>query len=164
MSQTCKYYKMIKQVSYDSGQTWSNVSPAEYKTGELYESDSASCGGEPTLYRWGYLDPFEDYYCSGTTKYFKKVYQISYDGGENWYNIEPENYEVGHAFEIDSEDCGGSPSTSGEYLTFTALEDGTYFGFRRDEYLHTSAGTVEYSVDSGNTWTRFTITSIYLFS
>lgn len=42
-SGTSKYYKQQRQVSYDNGSTWSNVSPAEYQQGELYETNSVDC-------------------------------------------------------------------------------------------------------------------------
>ena len=38
-----KYYKEKEQVSYDSGATWQDVWPAEYRKGELYETDSVEC-------------------------------------------------------------------------------------------------------------------------
>lgn len=40
------YYKQKKQVSYDSGTTWTDVSPAEYQKGDVYEYDSQFCGCE----------------------------------------------------------------------------------------------------------------------
>lgn len=38
-----KYYKQKKQVSYDEGVTWSDVTPPEYQKGALYEEDSPDC-------------------------------------------------------------------------------------------------------------------------
>ena len=42
-----KYYKQQKQVSYDEGETWENVVPAEYQQGSIVEYHSADCGYEP---------------------------------------------------------------------------------------------------------------------
>jgi len=39
-----KYQRVIKQVSYDNGSTWENVSPVEYSATTLIESDSSDCG------------------------------------------------------------------------------------------------------------------------
>ena len=39
----CKFFKQKKQVSYDDGVTWIDVTPAEYQKGSLYEYDSADC-------------------------------------------------------------------------------------------------------------------------
>ena len=43
-SGTTKMYKQQKQVSYDSGTTWSNVVPAEYKQGGTAQTQSTDCG------------------------------------------------------------------------------------------------------------------------
>lgn len=42
-----KYQNNIKQVSYDSGTTWENVSPAEYSATTLIEQNSDDCGYVP---------------------------------------------------------------------------------------------------------------------
>ena len=39
-----KYQRAIKQVSYDGGTTWENVSPAEYSATTLIEANSTDCG------------------------------------------------------------------------------------------------------------------------
>lgn len=46
-----KYQNNIKQVSYDSGITWENVSPAEYSATTLIEQDSEYCGYVPPI-KW----------------------------------------------------------------------------------------------------------------
>ena len=43
----CKYYKQKKQVSYDGGYKWYDVTPPEYRKGELYEWDSIDCEDTP---------------------------------------------------------------------------------------------------------------------
>lgn len=50
----CKFFKQKKQVSYDDGVTWVDVTPAEYQKGELYEYDSADCP-DPIDYSKEYL-------------------------------------------------------------------------------------------------------------
>lgn len=47
-----KYQRAIKQVSYDSGVTWSNVEPAEYSATTLIEADSPDCGYVEPMRRW----------------------------------------------------------------------------------------------------------------
>ena len=113
----CKYYKLVRQVSYDNGQSWSNTSVT--KKGDLYESDSEDCGGaggggeycptDATLYRWVRLDPSEEgnYICSGSTKYYKMIKEESNDGGYNWEISVPYQYTRGDVWEAYSEDCGG---------------------------------------------------------
>ena len=43
MAGYCRYKRLKKQVSYDSGATWQDVSPAEYMKGDLIEEDSNLC-------------------------------------------------------------------------------------------------------------------------
>ena len=149
MSGYCKYYKQKKQVSYDNGLTWTDT--GDYQKGDLYEINSTDCGYIGIMYRWINLNPSTDYYCSGTTKYYKQQKQVSYDGGSTWSNVSPTEYKVGSIYEINSVDCGYEPPSgySTQYLTFVALEDGT-FKFSGTAYEN----TVQYSLDSGETWTR----------
>ena len=107
-SGTTKYYKQQKQVSYDSGQTWDDVVPAEYQWGASAETHSTDCGAIIT-YRWVDLDPSVDYYCSGTTKYYKQQKQVSYDDGQTWENVVPPEYQWGNSAQTQSEDCGYVP-------------------------------------------------------
>lgn len=46
---TTKYYKQKKQVSYDGGQTWQDVSPAEYQKGGVAEEQSTDCNSYPPI-------------------------------------------------------------------------------------------------------------------
>lgn len=46
MAKLCKYYKQTHQVSYDC-ETWQDVTPPEYRKGDLYESDSSDCYNGP---------------------------------------------------------------------------------------------------------------------
>lgn len=142
----CKYYKQVRQVSYDSGVTWINL--GEVQKGDLYEYNSPSCGGV-TEYRWVNMDSSTYYYCDGTTKYYKQKKQQSTDGGSTWQDVSPAEYQRGTVAEYQSTDCGyvpptpPTPGTSGDYLTFVAQETGT-FKF--------SGNSINYSIDSGNTW------------
>lgn len=43
-----KYYKQQKEVSYDNGETWEYVTPAEYQQGDVAEVRSTDCGYVPT--------------------------------------------------------------------------------------------------------------------
>ena len=99
----CKFYKLIKQVSYDNGQTWQNLS--ETRAGDLYERDSADCMPYEKIYRWENINPTIDYVCDGTTKYYKQQKQVSYDNGENWQDVIPSEFRRGGVYEYNSEDC-----------------------------------------------------------
>ena len=146
MSGFCKYYKQKKQVSYDNGVTWQDVTPYEYQEGDLYERNSTDCGYQ-VVERWVVVSG--DYECSGTTKYTKERKEISYDGGTTW--AQTSDYRRGSTvIAYNSEDCGYVPPTdySAQYLTFVALEDCSFYlsGDNRAE--------IYYSLDSGTTWTQ----------
>jgi len=105
-SGTTKYAKEQKQQSTDNGATWQNVSPAEYRMGALIETDSTDCGWAPTpQYRWK-AAPTSDYMCSGTSKYYKVYYEVSYDSGATWQHVVPEQTKRGDLIEANSPDCG----------------------------------------------------------
>jgi len=98
-----KYQKTQKYVSYDGGTTWSAVSPAEYGIGNVIEYGSEYCGCS-TQYRW--VVAASEYICSGTSKYTKEYYQVSYDGGSTWQNVVPQQTRAGELIESASTDCG----------------------------------------------------------
>ena len=109
---SCKYYKQVRQVSYDSGVTW--ISLDEFQKGDLYETDSPDCGGGITQYRW--VNVSGQYTCVGTTKYQKTKKQQSTDGGQTWTDVNPPEYSTGAVIEYNSQDCiGGNVKLSMTY-------------------------------------------------
>lgn len=154
----CKYYKLVRQVSYNSGQTWSNVDPPQYQQGDLYESGSTDCGDTPTgttIYRWVDLDPSIEgnYYCVGVVKYYKEKKQVSYDNGETWNDVVPAEYKMGSEIGV-STDCSYVPPspTSGTYLTFVVVEPSS-FSFNGTT-VRGNRNLIQYSLDNGNTWSE----------
>ena len=142
----CKYYKQKKQVSYDNGVTWYDVIPYEYQKGELYETESQDCGYVPPVteyrwvktndttcveegpevqYRWVNMDASVDYYCEGTTKYYKQKKQVSFDGGQTWRDVVPAEYQKGGVAEEQSTDCGYVPPTPTVKKLVANYNDGT---------------------------------------
>ena len=119
-SGTTKYAKEQKQQSTDNGATWQNVSPAEYRTGVLLETDSPDCGYEPIIeYRW--VTVSGDYVCSGTTKYNKEKKQYRVDGG-SWIDTNPlETRRGSTVLEINSTDCGYVPIIATSTMTYKAV-------------------------------------------
>lgn len=146
-SGTSKYYKVYYEVSYDGGQTWQHAVPEQTKRGDLIEANSTDCGYIAPQYRWQ-TAPNSDYICSGTTKYQKQYYQVSYDGGTTWANVSPTQTRAGSVIEYNSTVCGYQPSDSTKYLTFIPSENGT-FKFTGEG---TIPNTASYSLDSGSTW------------
>ena len=103
---TTKYEKQKYQVSHDGGITWEDVTPIQYKKGQLIESNSEDCGYAPQpQYRWQRADT-SDYMCNGTSKYYKLYYEVSYDGGQTWQKAVPEQTKIGGLIESNSSDCG----------------------------------------------------------
>ena len=155
-----KYQREKQQYSNDGGMTWLDVSPANYRRGRLLEAASEDCntiewievlgswfciGFEETEYRWVTVDG--QYECVGYDKYTKEKKQQSTDGGQTWTDVVPLETKAGSLIQANSEDCGYVPPTPGgysnQYLTFEAIEDGT-FTFYED---------VSYTIDNGETWT-----------
>ena len=138
---TSKYYKLYYQVSNDGGQTWENVSPEQTKIGDLIEANSSDCGYITPQYRWKKAAS-TDYVCSGTTKYYKEYYQVSYDGGETWENVSPEQTRMGSVIEYNSEDCG--------YIgPMYRIWSGTPYCNGYDKVVYTKN---QVSYDNGSTW------------
>ena len=101
-----KYEKQKYQVSHDGGITWEDVTPIQYRKGQLIASNSEDCGYAPQpQYRWK-AAPTSDYMCNGTSKYYKLYYQVSNDGGQTWKNAVPEQTKIGDLIESNSSDCG----------------------------------------------------------
>ena len=147
-SGTSKYYKLYYQVSNDGGQTWQNAVPEQTKIGDLIESNSSDCGYVTPQYRWKKA-PSTDYVCSGTTKYYKEYYQVSYDGGKTWSNVSPEQTRYGSVISYNSTDCG---YIEPQYRWYTAPNT---------DYI--CSGTTKYqkqyyqvSTDGGQTWSNVT--------
>jgi len=105
-SGTTLYRQTQKYQSTDGGQTWAEVIPREYGIGEVIQYDSSECGGSgTTLYRW-YTLPSTQYICIQTTKYYKQIYQVSYNSGQTWTNVVPEQVRASEIIEENSVDCG----------------------------------------------------------
>lgn len=127
-----KYNRKVKQVSYDGGSTWMNVSPLTVSATTLVEANSPDCGYVAPQYRTISGDP----YCNGVDKY-KDVYsQVSYDGGSSWETTATTLTLI----QAKSADCG--------YAERTISGDPYCSGV--DKYVDVSAQT---SSDSGSTWT-----------
>lgn len=80
-----KYVVQKRQVSYDNGLTWDDVTPSETRAGSLIEAYSIDCGYVPTtIYRW--VDT-QDTICVYEGHDYSKDYltfEIISDGGITW--------------------------------------------------------------------------------
>lgn len=98
MSGYCKFYKQKKQVSYDSGATWVDVTPYEYRKGDLYQANSPDCGYVANFNRWVESGTT----CSNYNLYKLLVYQTSSDG-INW--VTTSITKLGDLIEAPSPQC-----------------------------------------------------------
>ena len=115
------------------------------------ETVNETCTYNPLIsHRWHAADISEEYVCSGGNKYYKEYYQVTYDGGETWTDVTPEETRTGSLYEELSWDCNDFSSM---YFTIHSLEDSNDIYIKRN----TQTGNTEYySVDSGATWSTMT--------
>lgn len=102
MAGYCRYKRLKKQVSYDSGATWQDVSPAEYMKGDLIEAYSTICG-YAVYTRW----VESGYTCVGYDKHAVEYEQTSTDN-INWTYTQ--RSRTGRLIEADSPYCEYAPS------------------------------------------------------
>ena len=98
-SGTTKYEKQYYQVSNDGGETWSNVSPVQTRSGSVISYDSTDCGYIEPMYRIWSGTP----YCNGYDKVVYTKNQVSYDNGSTWQDTSIIGTSV---VEHNSSDCG----------------------------------------------------------
>lgn len=143
-SGTTKYEKQVYQQSTDGGMTWTNVQPVQYRRGAVLETDSPDCGYVPDpQYRWK-AAPASDYMCSGTSKYYKEYYEVSYDEGVTWEHVVPEQTRRGSLIEAQSTDCGYIPP---QYRWYTSQREYICSGTTKYEKQY-----YQVSYDNGKTW------------
>ena len=143
-SGTTKMNRQKMQYSTNSGETWTDVSPAEYQAGTtVIEVNSTDCGYIAPQYRWATYSGHTS--CSGYNLYQLEVYQVSYNSGSSWGNVSPEQTRLGSLIEANSTDCGYEPPvTQYRYIDTTAT---TCVGV--DKYY---VSKQQYSNDNGATW------------
>ena len=160
-----KYQREKQQYTYDSGRTWIDVSPANYRRGRLIEAGSEDCntvewkevtgswfciGFNETQYRW--VTVSDEYVCVGYDKYEKLKKQQSTDGGTTWTDVTPLETKAGSLIESNSNDCNYAYAS--QYLTIEALTSGTVT-IRATYYVNLEK-EISYSIDNGTTWTTMT--------
>lgn len=122
----CKYKVLKLQYSYDNGTTWVDSNPLQTTNGTLISCYNTDCGYIEPQYRWTVAP--NEYLCSGTSKYEKEYYEVSYDSGTTWERVVPEETRRGNLIETMSEDCGFVDGTK-----FSALySDGTSYSAQCD--------------------------------
>ena len=98
-----KYERYKRQVSHDNGGSWTDVEPAEYQRGNLLEANSEDCGYVEPIYRW--TEAEGNTKCFGGDLYQMEKYQVSYDNGDSWEDVDPPQYRQGQLVESGSSKC-----------------------------------------------------------
>ena len=147
-----KYQREKQQYSNDSGRTWIDVSPANYRRGRLIEAGSEDCntvewkevtgswfciGFNETQYRWVDSGNFE---CHIGDKYPIEQEEISNDGGSTWT---PTGETRFGKIIRNSSDC--PIAYNQEYLTIEILDTGN----SDTATVYSNISGFEYRVDNG---------------
>ena len=99
-ARVCKFPKQVREISYDSGQTWSATTDERIKPySEPIERNSVDCG-----FSYSSRTVVSGSTCNGYHKYTKLVDEITYDGGLNW-EIKEGSEQLGTLIERWSTDC-----------------------------------------------------------
>jgi uncharacterized protein YjdB/uracil-DNA glycosylase len=111
------------------------------------ETVNETCTYNPLIsHRWHAADISDEYVCSGGNKYYKEYYQVTYDGGETWTDVTPEETRTGSLYEELSWDCNDFSSM---YFTIHSLEDNNVIHIRRSGPTN---NIENYSLDGGENW------------
>lgn len=150
------FYRLNESGSYSSYTTpiviTANTVVESYAEllGRTSDTTKETCTHNPLIaYRWHAADINDEYVCSGGNKYYKEYYQVTYDGGETWTNIAPEETRTGTLYEEMAWECN---DFSAMYFTIHSLEDANDIYIKRSK----TANTEYYSVDGGVNWNTMT--------
>lgn len=147
----CKYYKLVKQVSYDSGQTW--ISLDEYMRGDLYESGSTDCATPQCdpIFRWN-----DNYFCVDGDKYTTQKCQVSYNCGVTWEDVNTSASTRTRLYKFMVCDCNWvSPYQIGSGYTYDEECPEcvrTYWEIKCEEGRKYKISVSQYSTDNWETW------------
>ena len=146
-----KYQREKQQYSNDSGRTWIDVSPANYRRGRLIEAGSEDCNtvewkevtgswfcvdAEP-ITKW--VTVSGEFLCDTGNKYAKEKEQVSEDGGMTW--TDTGNTRKGSLIKTDSPGC----------ISYRWVEmKNNYICLGNNKHVREKR---QYSNDGGKTWT-----------
>lgn len=100
IARVCKFPRQVREISYDSGQTWSATTDERIKPySEPIERNSVDCG-----FSYSSRTVVSGSTCNGYHKYTKLVDEITYDGGLHW-EIKEGSEQLGTLIERWSTDC-----------------------------------------------------------
>ena len=100
-----KYKRLLLQGSND-GVNWFDVTPFEFKRGDVIEEDSKDCGGYGGVTQNRWVEILGEYLCINNDKYKKLKKQYLDTATGNWVDVEPLETMQGELIEKNSEQCG----------------------------------------------------------
>lgn len=111
-----EYWVEKQQVSYDSGLTWADVSPAVTKQGSLKKTNSTTCGWtETVIYDWR-IDRTR-WTCNGVNSYYLNVRYESLDNGQTWNPSFPEVTLISDTVHLENDsECIDTPETEYRWI------------------------------------------------
>ena len=100
-----KYQKLKLQGSND-GVNWFDITPFEYKRGDVIEEDSKDCGGYGGVTQNRWVEIYGEYICINNDKYQKLKKQYLNTATGEWVDVEPLETMQGQLIEQNSAQCG----------------------------------------------------------
>lgn len=101
-----KKFKRLKLQGSNDGVNWFDVTPLEYKPGDVIEEDSKDCGGYGGVTQNRWVEILGEYLCINNDKYKKLKKQYLDTATGNWVDVEPLETMQGELIEKNSEQCG----------------------------------------------------------
>ena len=105
------YKRVDYEVSYDQGETWQKT--GQSRIGELIEYDSEQCQDVQVQYEYRLGS---DYECDGCDSYYLFHRWESQDGGQTWYESDPEVTSRSNTIRLENDpECGCSTPVEPQY-------------------------------------------------
>lgn len=101
-----KKFKKLKLQGSNDGVNWFDITPFEYKRGDVIEEDSKDCGGYGGVTQNRWVEILGEYLCINNDKYKKLKKQYLDTATGNWVDVEPLETMQGELIEKNSEQCG----------------------------------------------------------
>lgn len=174
-----KYQKLRLQGSND-GVNWTDITPAQYKKGDVIQENSSDCGGDGTDVKYKWVTVAGEYMCINNDKYTVIKKQKYDEETSTWVDTDPLETTYGELVESNSSYCGygeywvnteswACSSVSGLWTTSIYVEGGTCWwshgekqGTTTGTYiLDTTKALIEFSAIPTDT-IRYPIKSIYV--
>lgn len=101
-----KKFQRLKLQGSNDGVNWFDVTPFEYKRGDVIEEDSKDCGGYGGVTQNRWVEVYGEYLCINNDKYQKLKKQYLDTATGDWVDVEPLETMQGELIEKNSEQCG----------------------------------------------------------